>query len=347
MKIGIVNDMPIAREAIRRAVASNPSIEIAWVANDGAEAIERALKCKPDLILMDLFMPVLDGVEATRRIMAQNPCPILIVTSTVGGHMGKVYEAMGFGALDAVDTPTFGRDQDLVGGQPLLKKIETIAKLIGAHKKDQTKDYPAVKAAAGRVATPPLIAIGASTGGPAAVAEILGALPKGQRSTVILVQHIDSTLARGLAEWLSDKTGHPVKIATAGHPVAPGEFLLSGTNDHMVLREGLRLDYAKEPEELSYRPSVNLFFESLKRHWPSPGVAVLLTGMGGDGAKGLLDLRKSGWLTIAQDEATSVVYGMPREAAKLGAASHILPIQRIGTTIRDHLALTLRSKDHA
>jgi two-component system response regulator WspF len=269
MKIAIVNDMPIAREAIRRVVVSNPALEIAWMANDGAEGVQQALRNKPDLILMDLHMPVLDGVQATRRIMAENPCQT----------------------------------------QPI--------QLHTAH---------------------PLIAIGASTGGPAAIAQILATFPKGIKSTIIVVQHIDYSLAGGLAQWLSEKSGHRVQVASPGHYVQPGEFLLSGTNDHMVLSEGHRIEYKREPEELNYRPSVNQFFESLNRHWREPGIAVLLTGMGADGATGLLELKKSGWITIAQDQSTSVVYGMPREAAKLGAASHILPIDRIGTTIREQLA---------
>ena len=347
MRIGIVNDLPIAREAIRRVVVSNSCFKIAWMANDGAEGVRQALQDKPDLILMDLIMPVLDGVEATRQIMSENPCPILVVTATVAGHLSKVYEAMGLGALDAVDTPTFGRDHDLLGGQPLLRKIETIAKLIGAQRNTDAPESHFRKTCLGAGGVPPLIAIGASTGGPAAIAEILGAFPTGVKSTIILIQHIDSSLAGGLALWLSEKTGHRVKVAAAGHRVQAGEILLSGTNDHMILREGRSLDYSREPEELNYRPSVNLFFESLKQHWPDPGIAVLLTGMGADGARGLLALKKSGWMTFAQDESTSVVYGMPREAAKLGAACHILPIHRIGTTIRDQLALHSRGKDHA
>ena len=347
MKIAIVNDMPIAREAIRRVVVSNPLLEIAWMANDGAEGVQQALRDKPDLILMDLHMPVLDGVEATRRIMSENPCPILIVTATVGGHLSKVYEAMGYGALDAIDTPTFGRDQDLVGGQPLLRKIDTIAKLTGCHRNIPADSKQRISSPIQQPVAHPLVAIGASTGGPAAIAEILEVFPKGTKSTVIVVQHIDCSLAGGLALWLSERSGHRVQVASPGHRVQPGEFLLSGTNDHMVLREGHRIEYTREPEELNYRPSVNQFFESLKRHWQDPGIAVLLTGMGADGATGLLELKKSGWITIAQDESTSVVYGMPREAAKLGAASHILPIHRIGTTIREQLAHHPRSKDNA
>ena len=131
MRIGIVNDLRLAREALRRAVDSEPRHRVAWTASDGAEAVERNREDRPDLILMDLIMPVVDGVEATRRIMNVCPCPIVVVTSSVSGHMGRVYEAMGLGALDAVDTPELGPTGDLAGAKVLLDKIQTVAKLIG------------------------------------------------------------------------------------------------------------------------------------------------------------------------------------------------------------------------
>jgi two-component system, chemotaxis family, response regulator WspF len=347
MRIGIVNDMALAREALRRVVASAPAHQVAWLACDGAEAIAAARRETPDLILMDLIMPGIDGVEATRRIMAETPCPILVVTATVSGHFGKVYEAMGFGALDAVDTPTLGLRGELRGGDGLLSKINTVEKLTG-----KSCPRPAANVTQAPPANRPrpedrLIAIGASTGGPIALAEVLAAFPSGWPSPVVLVQHIDADLAAGLAHWLSERSHHRVEIARAGDRPMPGQFLLAATNDHLVLDHGGRMRYAIEPREQCFRPSVDVFFASAAVHWPAAGVAVLLTGMGRDGAAGMLTLRRSGWYTIAQDEATCVVWGMPRAAVEVGAAVKILPVSRIGKAVVDQVLNPERNREES
>lgn len=332
MRIGIVDDMAMAREALRRVVSSVPDNQIVWLAVDGAEAIEQVRRDKPDLILMDLVMPVLDGVEATRRIMRDDPCPILIVTSSATGNLCKVYEAMGHGALDVVDTPTIGPHGDVRGASTLLGKIETLGKLIG---------MPACRAPLGCAPrlgpTQWLIAIGASTGGPNALAVVLGAIPRDLPAAIVVVQHIDVELSSGLARMLEEQTGHTIRIATPGSRPTPGTVLLSTTNDHLVLECGRTLNYVVEPRDMVYRPSVDVFFKSVAEHWPDPSVAVVLTGMGRDGALGLLALKKSGWRTIAQDKETSVVWGMPRAAAELGAADQVLPLPAIGPAILTHL----------
>lgn len=335
MRIGIVNDMALAREALRRAVLSVADHQVAWTAGTGAEAIERARKDLPDLILMDLVMPGVDGVEATRRIMAETPCPILIVTATVSGQMGRVYDAMGHGALDAVDTPTLGPRGEVTGANALIEKIGTVGKLIG---KPQRRTAPPPSAASGQAATPPrapLVLLGASTGGPNALAVVLSSLPRAWDASIVIVQHVDVAFAPGLAQWLSEKAHRRVALVVAGGTPAPGEILLAATNDHLVMDSAQRLRYVAEPVDLSYRPSVDVFFSSVAEHWNAPGAAVVLTGMGRDGAAGLLKLRREGWLTLAQDEATCVVWGMPRAAAELGAAVQVLPVDAIAPAIVD------------
>jgi two-component system, chemotaxis family, response regulator WspF len=180
MRIGIVNDLNLARAAMQRVLVSSPHHEVAWLANDGAEAIARAREDLPDLVLMDLFMPRIDGVEATRQIMSESPCAILLVTSTVSGHLDKVYEAMGHGALDAIDTPTFGPRGELGGTQLLLNKIESIGQLIGkpsASSPDQCGASTCRPSLAGVGLPLPalhgLVVLGASTGGPHALAKVL------------------------------------------------------------------------------------------------------------------------------------------------------------------------------
>jgi two-component system response regulator WspF len=342
VRIAIVNDLGLAREVLRRLVLSVPGHAVAWAAADGEEAVRKAAQDRPDVILMDLVMPVLDGAEATRRIMAQGPCPILLVTSSVTGNFNLVYRAMGHGAVDAVNTPTLGPDGTVRDGEALLARL---AKLTRA----QQAGGPAPVARAGPppVSTapatplPPVVALGASTGGPAALAAIVKALPAGFPAGVVVVQHIGSDFAPSLANWLAAQTALPVRLARAGDEVQPGAVVLAGSEDHLVLRPDRRWAYTPEPAECPYRPSVDVCFHSLAAAWPRPGVAVLLTGMGSDGAQGLLRLRQLGWHTITQDKATSVVYGMPRAAADLGAACQVLPLDKIPEAIG---ALVLESQ---
>jgi two-component system, chemotaxis family, response regulator WspF len=335
MRIGIVNDLMIAREALRRIVLATPGHEVAWMAVDGADAVACAQRDRPDLILMDLIMPGVDGVDATRRIMAETPCAILVVTASVTGHMNKVYEAMGLGALDAVDTPILAGGPE--GASSLLRKIDTIGKLVVKSSPAPRPTTPVRRADVPRGEHHPVILLGSSTGGPSALAEILSAFPKRWNATTIIAQHVDVAFAPGLASWLSDRSGRLVRVITEGMTLGPGCILLAGTNDHAVLQANGRLHYTPDPIEMSYRPSVDVLFQSFGRHCSEPGVAALLTGMGRDGALGLLELRNHGWHTIAQDEATSVVPGMPKAAAKLGAAELILPLSKIGVAIVAHV----------
>ncbi len=338
MRIGIVNDSLIAREALRRAVASAPAHQVAWLASDGAEAVQKAVADHPDLILMDLIMPGVDGVEATRQIMELAPCPILVVTASVSVHRGQVFQAMGFGALDVVATPSLGPTDSMDGASPLLQKIATIEKLIG--RTPQTPVIPP-KAVAGPALRSPdrspiswnLVVLGASTGGPAAIVDVLVEMPDSPDASVVIIQHIDVKFVPGLGRDLSQRTGRRVDLVEPGERPLPGRVYLANTDDHLILDNSRRFRHVAEPLTNYYRPSVDVFLLSLVEHWPEPGAAAILTGMGRDGALGLLALRRSGWLTVAQNEGTSVVYGMPRAAAELGAAHLILPIHEIGAAL--------------
>jgi two-component system response regulator WspF len=337
MRIGIVNDSVMACEALRRVVLSAPGHTVAWIAKDGEQAVAMARSNRPDLILMDLFMPGTDGVQATRQIMAESPCAVLVVTATVSGHIGKVYQAMGFGALDAVDTPVLGSAGEVAGGSSLLRKIDLIGRLIGkAPSRIPDEFIPSAASHTGRFQKPalhPLVVIGSSTGGPFALAETLAGLPKVLRAGIVIVQHVDVAFAPGLGHWLSEESERNVTLISEGMEPSEGGTFLSGTDEHLVLGPDRRLHHSAEPRSISYRPSVDVFFSSVARHWPRPGVGVLLTGMGRDGAAGLLALRQTGWKTIAQDAETSVVWGMPKAAAELGAAEQVLPLPLIAQAI--------------
>jgi len=329
MRIGIANDSPTASEALRRALAGSEH-QVAWTARTGADAVRLCRDLPPDLVLMDLAMPVMDGVEATRRIMREAPCAILVVTAAPQDNVGQVFRALGAGALDVTATP-------VLLGQPggeaaLLAKIRTIAKLIAA-----TPAAPAAPASApagNGSGVARLVAIGASTGGPNALARLFARWRPPPDTAAVVVQHIDPAFAVQLARWLNEQTGVPVRPIASGDAVEGGIVQVAASDDHLRLTARHRLVYDADPKDEVYRPSIDVFFHSVARHWERAATGILLTGMGRDGAAGLLAMRGGGHATIAQDEASSAVYGMPRAAAEIGAAEKILPIDNIADALR-------------
>ncbi|GAB3413192.1 chemotaxis-specific protein-glutamate methyltransferase CheB [Massilia agilis] len=324
MRIAIANDSRASAEALRRVIATGTGHEVAWIARDGNEALRLCLEDRPDLLLMDLFMPGLDGIEATREIMRRAPCAILVVTADPKDHVGQVFRALGAGALDVTATPVLlGR----ASGAELLDKIRTIGKLAG--KPARQALLPETANGVRR-----LVAIGASTGGPLAISTLLGQWQAPADVAVVVVQHIDAAFAGQFVHWLGKQVAMKVRAAEEGDLLAGGQVLVARTNDHLLLSPDLRLRYHAEPRDLVYRPSVDVFFDSVAQHWPHEAMAFLLTGIGRDGAAGLLALRRAGKQTIAQDQASSAVYGMPRAAAELGAAAQILPLGHMNSLLQ-------------
>jgi two-component system, chemotaxis family, response regulator WspF len=328
VRIGIVNDQPLAVQALRRALEARPQHQIAWVAEEGARAIALCARDLPDLVLMDLLMPGIDGVQATKVIMERTPCPILIVTSSVDERTAAVFDAMGFGAIDAVDTPNVPARDPSSGAASFLRKIDALARLIETRRFVPAQPSFEDTWVIGKRER--LVAIGASAGGPMALGAILAALPKTFPAAIVIIQHVDERFAAEMAQWLSRGSALKVRVAEEGDRPAPGTVLLAGTNDHLIFKSKQRLGYTPEPVTAPYRPSVDVFFNSVSALWAGEAVGVLLTGMGRDGALGLKSMRDKGHQTIAQDQATSAVYGMPKAAADLGAALDILPIDEIG-----------------
>jgi two-component system response regulator WspF len=342
MKIGIANDVSVAAEALRRAIAENGEHQVLWIAENGVEAVRFCARQRPDLLLMDLIMPEMDGVEATRIIMRDTPCAILIVTASPQDNSAEVFRAMGAGALDVTATPVLSSAHS--GGAALLAKIKMIGKLIQAE--SRPREPTALDSAQGagngtkqRVDT--LIAIGASTGGPIALAKILSELPPSTDTAIVIVQHIDREFAVIFADWLSTQASWPIDIIEADSPLRPGRIHLAKTNDHLLLDAKLRLGYSESPRDYPYRPSINVFFHCIARHWQNRAIGVLLTGMGRDGAEGLLAMRKMGKKTIAQNKASSAVYGMPRAAVEIDAAEAVLPLEEIGAMLRKDMLRNL------
>lgn len=340
MRIAIVNDMKMAVEVLRRAVLSRNGWEIAWTATTGTEAVQRCLQDTPDLILMDLIMPGLSGVEATRQIMTRCPCAILIVTASVGSQPDLVFQALGAGALDAVKTPSPGHSQEQLQADPILKKISTVQKLIEPATAFPTTKYQPPDEKDSECC--PLVAVGASSGGPQALARLLAKLPANLPAAVVLVQHIDGEFVQGLVEWLDRQTPLPVKLATRHTRPRPGQVWVAGSEGNLVATRERTLTYCTKPSPRLNRPSIDTLFESLAQHWPARIIAALLTGMGSDGAQGLLALRQAGHHTIAQNKESSVIFSMPDSAIKRGAACEVLALEQIAPAIVRRLEKNVR-----
>jgi chemotaxis response regulator CheB len=279
--------------------------------------------------------------------MLRAPCPILVVTATVSGNYTLVCEALGHGAYDAVCTPVLGDRPPHEAGAQLLAKLASVDRIrreSGQSASDQAAPggMPGGQMPERSQDKCPLVAIGASTGGPQALETILSSWPQDFPAAVVVVQHIAAEFAASLAQWLQAKSKLTVRTAGHGDLPRPGTVLVAATDDHLAMNGQRRLVYRVDPAESPYRPSVDVLFSSLAEHWTTPSVAVLLTGIGRDGAAGLLRLRQCGWHTLAQDESTSLVYGMPRAAAELGAARRVLPLEQIADYVANHITRLVR-----
>ena len=329
MRIAIVNDSEGHLLILSRILEEQSSHDIIWMAKNGEEALEKCLKDTPDIILMDLIMPVMNGIQATAEIMNQCPCAILIVTASVTGNTSMVFDAMGAGALDVVRTPMFGDPKMEHDTKVILQKINVIQNLVAPRvfsSKKYSEENLTTDLASNQI---PLLVFGASTGGPAVLATILGQLPKNFPIPIVIIQHVDQYFAINFAEWLNKQCQLPVRIAKEGDVPIPGTVLIAGTNEHMKMDKHKRLIYADDDEENHYKPSVNVFFNSVTKHWDSRIIACLLTGMGRDGASGLLQVREQGGYTITQNKDSCAVYGMPKAADDIGASMHSLDPEEI------------------
>jgi two-component system chemotaxis response regulator CheB len=301
------------------------------------------------VITLDMMLPVLSGVAATEYIMAYYPTPILVVSASANrGEVFKMYDALAAGAVDVLEKPTGDEpdgewEQRFCAALKLVSRIKVITHLRG-------RLSPMSRAPAGGAPSPhppsipaaprakKLVALGASTGGPAALVEVLRGLPVHPSVPVIIVLHIDEPFGAAFAGWLDTQTQHRVSYAGDGDPVATyaGRVALAPPGSHLVV-QGQRFHLTMDPPRHSCRPSIDVLFESLARENGPATAACLLTGMGRDGASGLLEIRRAGGATLAQDESTSVVYGMPREAVLLGAANQVLPVGLIGQALASAL----------
>lgn len=351
VRVLVVEDSLTVRKRMLDVLASDPEIEVVGEAEDGKRGIELCQSLRPDVITLDMMLPVMSGLAATEYIMAYCPTPILIVSASNNrGELFKTYEALAAGALDALEKPLGDEPEDawerkLVATVKLIARIKVIthprARLSPMGPRPPVAPLTPASDVRPRDARLRLCAIGVSTGGPAALVEILRGLPRGFPLPILIVIHIGKLFAPAFAEWLDGQSPIRVGYAADGDmlpAIGSGRVLIAPPENHLVLRHG-KLHLTEDPERHSCRPSVDVLFESLAQELGAECAACLLTGMGKDGAEGLLAIRRSGGRTIAQDEASSIVFGMPKEAIALGAAEHVLALDKIapmlGTFARD------------
>ncbi len=322
MRIAIVNDLPFAVAGLQRILLRMEGVQIAWIAKDGKEAVDLCEEDPPDLILMDLVMPVMNGAESTREIMKQTPCPILLVTADIEKNNSLVFEGLGYGALDVVQTPP-------VEGSECAAFVKKIRIIEGV-----TKNLPRGKRQRSAPVLSPLIPMGASSGGPSVIQYILSHLSHDFHSTLVIVQHIDEQFSPLFVSWLSKTSKIPVSLAEDGKMPLPGRAYVAAADNHLLMTKEGKFRYTPTPENSSYTPSIDVFFESVSKAIEKPGLAVLLTGMGNDGMRGMQALYEKGWYTLAQDASTSAVYGMPKAALDRGVVSEMASQQQILSAIK-------------
>ena len=342
IRVLVVDDSVTVRKRLVEVLADDPGLEVVGEGGDGKEAIELCQRLRPDVMTLDMMLPVMTGLAATEYIMAHCPTPILIVSaSTNRGELFRTYDALAAGAVDVLEKPGENDvaddwEQRLLSSVKLVSRIKVITHLRGKLGiRGREAAAPAPPESSAERARCAAVAIGVSTGGPAAIQQILRELPRGFPLPILLVIHIGEPFGAALAEWLDAQSPLRVAYARDGEPLpqaGEGRVIMAPPEVHLALRGG-RLRFLTTPERHSCRPSVDVLFESVAEELRDRVAACLLTGMGRDGAAGLLEVRRAGGVTMAQDEATSVVFGMPREAILLGAAERVLPLEQFAPAI--------------
>jgi two-component system chemotaxis response regulator CheB len=328
----LVDDSAVSRLALRRVLSFDPGIRVVGEASDGDEALERIPAAAPDIVLMDIVMPGMNGLETTRELMRSFPRPVLIISDQVDGNADLSFEALRAGALEVVGKPsatqladsdfiaTLCRKVRLLAGIPVITRYRTGSAPVAKRRRRSNRPQPEHVG---------LVCVGASTGGPPALRQIIGGLPSSVRWPMLVVQHMTPGFTQGMVAWLRNATGRDVRLAEDRVHREPGVVYVAPDGGHLELR-GRRLRVTTSRSVGGHRPSVDALLASVAATGPAQEtVAAILTGMGRDGAHGLKLLREAGGWTIAQDEPTSVVFGMPKAAAEAKAAREILPLDEI------------------
>ncbi|MBA2490723.1 MAG: chemotaxis-specific protein-glutamate methyltransferase CheB [Gammaproteobacteria bacterium] len=335
----LAEDSPVTRMFLVHVLESDPRIRVVGAVGDGSAAVDFVVKNKPDVVLMDLYMPVLDGFEATRRIMEQQPLPIVICSAVVDPReMDITFRSLEAGAVACIEKPTGSGHADFeTTAANLLQTVKLMSEVSVVRRTRKLWPAPVQVAYSSKWQNTrrdiKLIAIGASTGGPPVLQTILASLPKYFPAPILLVQHIARGFVDGMAEWLNRTTSLQIQIASYGTVPLPGRVYLAPDDFHMGVGAGGWIVLTREEPEHHVRPAVSFLFRSLAAAYGPGALGVLLTGMGSDGAAELKLLKDTGATTIAQDRESSLVHGMPGVAIALGGATHVLSADKIADAL--------------
>lgn len=347
IRVLVVEDSPVVQEFLVHILGSDPGIEVIGRANDGQEAVEFVARTKPDVITMDINMPKMNGLEATRRIMETNPVPIVIVSGNWDPReVETTFRAMEAGALAIVQRPRgLGHPEheatsgELLSTVRLMSEVRVVRRWSGSRpkvEKNGTVLFPSGKKEPSRFFDPEglgVVAIGASAGGPPVLQRILSGLPGNFPLPVLIVQHMARGFLPGMLEWLGEKSAVRLLIASDGERALPGRAYFAPDGFHMGIENGT-IYLTGDSLEHGARPSVSFLFRSVAKAYGRKAAGILLTGMGSDGADGMKLMKEKGAVTIAQDRESSAVYGMPAAAVELGAATYVLAPDRITAALR-------------
>lgn len=351
IRVLVVDDSAVLRQSTRFILESDPELKVIGEASNGAEAVSQVERLGPDVITMDIGMPRMDGFEAIREIMAEHPLPIIVVTSMdldreqeVASHITRL------GAVSILNRPSgiastgyklfCSKLVDQVKLMSSVRVIRRIRTMQGATPPSVTMlerrvNPPSPTLAGVSAAATRLIVIGASTGGPAALHQILSQLPENFGLPIMVVQHISFGFVEGLASWLDSACKLRVQVGKQSERLTPGTVYIAPDNYHMQVDRFNKIVLSATDPVAGHRPAVTALFQSVAQFYGASALGVILTGMGSDGALGMKALSLTGAMTLAQDQASCVVFGMPKEAIALGAIRHILPLDQIAEKIQE------------
>jgi two-component system, chemotaxis family, protein-glutamate methylesterase/glutaminase len=352
IRVLVVEDSPVACELLTHILNSDADIQVIGSADNGKDAVEFVTRNKPDLVTMDIHMPEMDGFEASRIIMETNPVPIIVVTGCPDlSELDTSFRAIEAGALTVIQKPQgIGHPdheknaRNLIATVKLMSEIQVVrrwfrtAETRPQPRKELMYDFPPQPAAV------KVVAIGASTGGPPVIEKILAKLPNDFSPPILIVQHMADGFIRGFAEWLGQTSSLPVHVPIHGSMIRPGHVYVAPDGAQMGMDATGRISCTCDDPENGLRPSVSYLFRSVAEVFGKNAVGVMLTGMGRDGAVELKLMKEKGAVTIAQNEESSAVYGMPGEAVKLDAARYVLSADKIAVVLTN-IAMSKIKKD--